>query len=290
MAPPHTPLLTVSHKVLDGQHMVATTRGSGPDCAILLHGLPGCRHDWNKVADALGSQERLIIPDLLGFGDSSPLRAHQHAEAEAHAVLELADRLGVGVFDLAGHDFGGPTALWITRLAPERVRSLALMATNAFRDTPIPGALKTARVPVLGEVVFRMMLSRFGLSMMWRQATADRVSYPYREFEETIRSATGRRSTREVFLDSLRHIEARYGAVEATLATVLAPSVVIWGAHDPFFPLPQGRRLATALRTPHFAALAGCGHFVPRERPLEVAKILRDHWSEARRGVAREVI
>lgn len=285
----HTPQIMVSHEVLDGQHMAATTRGSGHEAAILLHGLPGCRHDWRKVAVALGPGTRLVIPDLLGFGDSSPLKPHQHAEAEAHAVLNLADRLGIGVFDLAGHDFGGPTALWMLHLAPERVRSLALMATNAFRDTPIPGALKTARVPVLGELVFRAMLSRGGLAMMWRQATGDRAAYSYAEFLETIASATGRRSTREVFLDSLRNIEERYRQVEATLSAVTVPTTVIWGAHDPFFPLAQGRRLAAALRTERFEALAACGHFLPRERPVEVARILNALWSEARRSVEQEV-
>jgi pimeloyl-ACP methyl ester carboxylesterase len=223
----------------------------------------------------------LIVPDLIGFGDSSPLRRGQHAEAEARALLVLMDREGVESFDLVGHDFGGPVALWLWHLAPERVRTIALIATNAFRDTPIPGVLQVARIPGLGEAVFRLLMSRIGLLIMWRQATGDRAAYPLRSFRECLVSDSGVRSTREVFLLSLRELDRLYREVEDALPTIRVPSVVIWGERDPFFPVTQGQRLAKAIAPGAFAVLRGCGHFVPQERPAEVARCLADLW---RRG------
>jgi pimeloyl-ACP methyl ester carboxylesterase len=50
---------------------------------------------------------------------------------------------------------------------------------------------------------------------------------------------------------------------------------VLWGDRDPFFPVAVGERTARALGTV-LRVLPGCGHFVPEERPDEVAASLRD--------------
>jgi len=267
----------VSHETLPGQFMTASVHGSSERAAVLLHGLPGDRDTWAKVAPLLSAHRRLVIPDLLGFGSSDALRPDQHAEQEARAVLALLDALGIDRVDLVGHDFGGPTALWMWRLAPGRIASLALLATNAFRDTPIPGFLKLARVPVVGDALFHVLFSRPGLLMMWLQATGDRAAYPLREYRRILRSSVGVRSTREVFLRSLRMLERLYVEVEQAVGTVTVPRLVIWGDLDPFFALREGERLARQMNAP-LQVLSGCGHFLPQERPAEVAALLHRLW------------
>lgn len=269
--------LTRSIEVLPGRHMVADVRGTGAFTAVLLHGLPGDRRTWASAGDYLEADRRLVVPDLLGFGESAALASDEHAETEARAVFRFLDKLGVDRFDLVGHDFGGPTALWMWRLAPLRIRSLALLATNAFRDTPIPGFLKVAKVRGVGEIMFRVLFGSMGLNMMWLQATGDRDAYPLRSFRKILASQLGVRSTREVLLRSLRDLDRLYADVEAAVPTVTVPRLVVWGDRDPFFSLGVGQRLARELRAP-FHALAGCGHFVPQERPREVADLLKALW------------
>ncbi len=50
---------------------------------------------------------------------------------------------------------------------PARFRSLTLVATNAFTDTPVPLGLNVARVPVAGEAIFSALCSRAGLAVLW---------------------------------------------------------------------------------------------------------------------------
>lgn len=47
--------------------------GDGPTGVMLLHGLGGSSTYWGRAYDTLASAGRLVVPDLLGFGDSPTL-------------------------------------------------------------------------------------------------------------------------------------------------------------------------------------------------------------------------
>ncbi len=216
-----------------------------------------------------------IVPDLLGFGDSSEPRSDFHAFGQARALGRLMDTLGHEAFHVVGHDFGGPTAIALGGIRPSRVRSLTLISTNAFPDTPIPGPLRLARVPALGEALLLAMCSVGGLTGMWLGAAADKNALPLRRFLTELPSRRGRRWTRRIFLDSLRNLRARYAPIAELLARVTCPTLVVWGDRDPFFPIDVGERTARAVPGGRLEVLTGCGHFVPGERPGEVAALLR---------------
>ncbi|HUH72357.1 MAG TPA: alpha/beta fold hydrolase [Mycobacterium sp.] len=38
--------------------------------AVLLHGWPGHRHDYDQVVNQLADIADIVVPDLRGFGDS----------------------------------------------------------------------------------------------------------------------------------------------------------------------------------------------------------------------------
>src|SRR5438874_7328853 len=65
-------------------HRVA---GSGP-WVTLLHGFPTCAWDWAEVADGLSPDHRLLLPDLLGFGDSDKPPGHTYSLVEQADLVE----------------------------------------------------------------------------------------------------------------------------------------------------------------------------------------------------------
>src|SRR4051794_10084081 len=61
--------------------------GDGP-WVTLLHGFPTCSWDWADVATALSPEHRLLLPDLLGFGDSDKPPGHNYSLIEHADLIE----------------------------------------------------------------------------------------------------------------------------------------------------------------------------------------------------------
>ena len=258
-----------------GEHsLVFDLHGDDGPAVLLLHGIPGWRGTFREVAEDLAVDHRVLVPDLVGFGESSVLPPGWHAAEQAEVLAHFLDAQGVGEVHLCGFDFGGPIALLLMQRVPEKVRSLTLMATNVLTDTPIPVPLKLARVPLLGDLAFRVFFGRLGLTAMWRAAAADRRAFPLDRYREALVFGQGVASTRRIFLESLRDLPGLYADVEIALGSVRVPGAVLWGERDPFFSVEVGERTARRAALP-LSVLQGCGHFVPQERPQAVAEALR---------------
>ncbi|MCA9562214.1 MAG: alpha/beta hydrolase [Myxococcales bacterium] len=142
---------------------VSYTREGAGHPVVALHGCPGSVRDWRWMGPALRSGCELIRLDLPGYG-GTPLRTASSALAAKRAafVLEFADTLGLDTFSVLAHSAGGPVALELAVLAPERVRTLALIAVpggkphRAIRRSPNQMRL----TPIFDIPVLRAALNR----------------------------------------------------------------------------------------------------------------------------------
>lgn len=247
--------------------------GKGPPL-LLLHGIPGSSASWIEVADRLRGEFELIIPDLLGFGGSDRPRdlASLHAAAQAERLSQFLDELGIPSVAVAGHDFGGPVAILLHARRPERVSHRALFAANLFTDTPIPLPLSLTTWPAVGSLAAALLFSRPALRAMLRLG----IGSPRVKLHPAahIGDASQGRAIRTIFARSLANLRELYAPVEAHLARIAGPRLVGWGDRDPFFPTAQGERAARALGVP-LRLYRQAGHFLPEERPDEIADDLR---------------
>ena len=190
------------------------------------------------------------------------------APAQARHLLELLDREGIREVILVAHDFGGPVAAHLLAMAPSRVSALALFATNAFPDTPIPFPLSLVKVPLLGPLAARLLFSRRSLAIMVRRGVGDPAIRL--DVDRYVGGKDQRAAIASVFEVSLRRLRELYVPVEQALATAGVPALVGWGDRDPFFPVAIGRRTAELLAGARFCLYEGAGHFLPEERPDEL--------------------
>jgi pimeloyl-[acyl-carrier protein] methyl ester esterase len=104
--------------------MYIETRGTGP-ALVLVHGWAMHGGVFAPLVDALARVRTLHLVDLPGHGRSAESGERLTLEDSARELLER-----VGRADWLGWSLGGLVALEAARLAPQRVRSLALIATN----------------------------------------------------------------------------------------------------------------------------------------------------------------
>ena len=113
---------------LDGYRMRYLRGGSGPPL-LLLHGLLGYSFSWRFALPALAEKATVYAVDMPGAGFSDrPANPTGGFRAHAERLLRFLDNVGVESCDLLGTSHGGAIAMRAAALAPERVRSLILVA------------------------------------------------------------------------------------------------------------------------------------------------------------------
>lgn len=94
------------------------TLGAAPPTFVLLHGLAASMRYFGGDYDQLAHEGRLIVPDLLGFGESPhPPDGNYDADQHATAVLDCLKQVSArGPLCLVGHSAGTLVALRVARL------------------------------------------------------------------------------------------------------------------------------------------------------------------------------
>ena len=229
--------------------------GAGPP-AVLVHGLAASWRWWEPVVEALAATLRIHLVDLPGFG-SARGRAFVLADAPAF-VRALIAQIGLERPHLVGHSLGGAVCARVAALWPETVDRLVLAAPAGVLERrrairyalPLAAAVRQARPRFL-----RVLLSdslRAGLPTVYRagaQLLAD---------------------------DELRD----------ELASIAAPTLLLWGERDPLVPLALAAHYQRAIPVARLVVLEGAGHVSMVERPDAFARAVLDFVGEPPGGPA----
>jgi len=112
----------------------ADSGGSGP-AVVLSHGYLMDHTMFDPQVAALAPEFRVITWDERGFGGTRPDGPFSYWDS-ARDVLGLLDHLGLPQAVLGGMSQGGFLSLRAALLAPERVRALVLIDTQAGKEDP----------------------------------------------------------------------------------------------------------------------------------------------------------
>lgn len=112
---------------------------------LLIHGFGGNKDNFTRIADKLEGYH-LIIPDLLGFGDSSkPMTADYRADAQATRLHKLMQAKGLASnTHVGGNSMGGAISVAYAAKYPKEVKSLWLVDTAGFWSAGVPKSLEGA--------------------------------------------------------------------------------------------------------------------------------------------------
>ena len=86
-------------------HFVDYGPRDGP-VILLLHGLPEGWYSWKHVMPFIDAKCRLIVPDMKGYGRSTPGDSNYNWHTVARQTLGLMDTLKIQKFYVVGHDWG----------------------------------------------------------------------------------------------------------------------------------------------------------------------------------------
>jgi pimeloyl-ACP methyl ester carboxylesterase len=106
--------------------------GDAPDTIVFLHGIGGTVRYWKTRVLSLATSYRLILIDLLGYGQSpkpwTKYTVKRHVE-ELYQVLHEHESLTI-----VGHSFGSIVAMAFAARYPHMVKRLVLISMPYFGD------------------------------------------------------------------------------------------------------------------------------------------------------------
>lgn len=256
--------------------------GRGP-VALFVHGVLLNGHLWRHQLDALNDVRRCIAVDLLAHGDTQAADGQDvSVTANAHMLAQFLDALGIDRVDLVGNDSGGGICQIFAALYPQRLRSLTLTNCDAHDNWPpeafqgfvamvaAGGLADTLRAMVDDKDVYRAALApAYERADLVTDATIDTYLQPF------VRSPR-RLAELERFVNAFdcRHTLA----IEDGLRRLQAPTLIVWGTDDVYFPLEWARWLERTIPgTTRRIDFEGARIFFPEERAAEFNRELRAH-------------
>ena len=250
----------------------------GPDdgpVVLCLHGWPQDARAWRRVAPLLSGTHRVIRPDTRGIGRSGPPEDGDFTKGRiADDALALLDALGIERVQLAGHDWGGWVAMVLALRAPERVSRLHVLSVpHPWQPTGrlLKQGWRFAYVPPIAAPVIGPKLIGRVAAMALKGGWGDRSTWDdemAREYAEmTSRSA----NASSLFY---RHFILREAGHNWSRERLAMPAHLMIGSKDPLGTSWIGgfERRGDAATT---EVVEGAGHFLPEERPEQVAAALR---------------
>jgi 2-hydroxymuconate-semialdehyde hydrolase len=246
--------------------------GEGP-AVLLIHGFPTNANLWRREAWLLAQRMRVIVPDLLGYGDSQkPPAADLSEPAQAAYMGELLAHLEIDELAVVGHDIGGGIAQLLALDGGPDVRALVLLDSVCFDAWPVEGVkmLQEAK-PEQESAEFMEEVIRLTMDLgvqhkeRLEPEAAERYIAPWRA-----EPASYFRATRAI---TGRGLAGR----DDELAALDIPALIIWGEDDPFLSSELAERLGETIPGATVALLPGCSHFVTEEAPQTVGPLIYEY-------------
>ena len=237
---------------------------------VLIHGFGGDKDNWTRVARGITPTQRVIIPDLIGFGDSDKpgVEAGYTIPEQAERLHALLTQMGLKRFILAGNSMGGWIASAYARAHPEQVIGVWLLAPAGVSTAPKSEmTLATDSGAALPLLVRNR--EQFDARLGWVFGTAP----PLPGF---VREAMTRRAAANADLHT--QIRARLYGVSPPQETLLEgtlpiPALIVWGEADRVLH-PAGAELLANYYISNgtqVIKLPGVGHLPMTEAPERCA-------------------
>jgi magnesium chelatase accessory protein len=251
-------------------HVLQT--GHGP-ALLLLHGTASSAATLTKLATMLGSRFTVIAPDLPGHAGSTVVEGFVPSLPNvARALSRLLEVLGVTPVVVAGHSAGAAIGVEMALRGTVKPRLLVGMASALVpfgrAAAVVYGSL--ARTLAQHPSASRWLARRARATDVVGQVLAGTGSSLERDDVEELRALSSRAEHVAGVLAMLASWDL--DPLFDSLSSLRTPLLLLAGGRDRAVPLGQQRAVLQRVPRGSLVILDDAGHYLPTERPAEVAR------------------
>ena len=279
---------------VDGLDIFYREAGAQESPAILLlHGFPSGSHMFRDLIPLLGTDFRVVAPDLPGFGRSAmpePGAFTYTFEKLAEVISGFTEAVGLKSFAIYVFDYGAPVGWRLFLKGPERVTALIIQNGNAYDEglkkfwDPIKtywnDGSKASRDALLGLVSLETTIFQYTDGV----DDKTRISPDNWVHDQAL---LDRPMNADVQMDVMYDYRTNlplYPAVQELFRKHQPPALIVWGERDFIFPADGAHPYKRDLKDLEFH-LIPTGHFALEDRSDEMVPLIRDFLDRKVSGV-----
>lgn len=251
---------------------------------VLLHGFPSSSHMFRELIPKLEHQYHVIAPDFVGFGYSAQptTKEFQYTFDNLAAVVEelLFGTLNLKKFTIYVQDYGAPVGFRIASKNPEAIEAIVVQNGNAYVEGVSPAfepikAFWADRNPETEKPV-RALLAAETTKFQYTHGVKDiaKISPDSYTFDQFFLDRPGNDAVQLDLFYNYKSNVALYPEWQAYFRKHQPPTLLVWGANDPFFTVEGAKAYQKDLPSAELHLL-DTGHFALEEESSTIASYIR---------------
>ncbi len=235
---------------------------------ILLHGILGTSYSFRHIFETLALTKKVIVPDLLGCGQSGkPAKYDYSLKSDADVLRKFIEELKLKNIALCGVSTGGALALKYALEYPQDLEKLIIVDSFGLKksgrkalgiDLDHPSHDELADRQKLTKIILKQFNQEIVLSDRDREKTiGDLLAKPVPECMQKRIKASG------LF---------EVGGIEK----IALPALIIWGERDRVLPRSMAEKFVRKLKNARYVMIPEAGHLPHEESPEDFMTVLLD--------------
>jgi pimeloyl-ACP methyl ester carboxylesterase len=241
---------------VDGHNIRYLIDGESKKNLILIHGLGASAERWEHVIPNFAKDYRVIVPDLIGFGQSDKPLVDYTTAYLGKFIKKFLAHIGIMKVSIIGSSLGGQIAIDFTSDNPTKVDKLVLVS---------PSGIMKHSTPALDAYIMAAMYpnndsAEYAFQIMSGQKNVD---------ENTVKGFVERMklpNAKMAFMSTLLGLKDAE-IISQKLSTINSPTLIVWGENDPVIPIKYASSFISGINDCRFVKMLGCGHTPYVEKP-----------------------
>lgn len=248
------------------------------EAVLFVHGTGGHLEAFSRNLLPHGERFRTIALDMIGHGYSDKPDYDYEISHYVQHLVNFCDALGIEKAHAHGESLGGWIVAQFGIDHPDRSASLTLNTAGGLNTDPkVMKRVYDVTMKAVAEASPETVRAR----LEWLMNDPSRVTDDLLEMRLGIYTQPG-------FKDAMEHIlclqdmdiRMRNVLTEESLATISAPTLVIWTDHDPTAPVATGKRFTDAIPNSRMVVMTDCAHWPQWEKAEEFNKLHLEFLAE----------
>ncbi len=254
-----------------------TDEGSGFP-VLMIHGFGGSYANFQKLADLMKNDYRVIRIDLPGFGlsDFPTVKEDENYIADYKEYLGyILDTLHLDSVYVIGNSMGGGMTWLMAADHPEKVKKIVLLDAAGYDTKDVAAKLAMFKYKSVAKVFDR------GMPMFMSKSGAEKSYCRKEKIEPAVVRLNNHFTNREGNITHMLNLaRSQQFADSAWIQNVHCPTLIVWGKQDEIIPLEHAYRFQRDIKGSELVLLDSCGHCPMMEMPFETEQAIVKFFKE----------